>query len=274
MWNYRVVKTNENGQDCFKIVEVYYDKETGKVTGWAPTSYTTALLWEEFDDLKYTVEHIVEAMKKPILLHVPEDDDALVEMQRKESMTDQEKKIAQIREALEKADNGLWVPQEDCPNCRGNGSQLQELEDGSEFNDCYCLIPDNRMFNANAPEWLRFLLSELERKDKDIDMFINQAARELEAANRNWKEKCEENRKLREELDGWKDHRSELVIKNTELLGKLRSAQQTMEQIRGKLLDIFSGIKEIEEESRHNDACIKINDIARYLIEEFGVAVR
>lgn len=81
MFNYRVVKTTENDEIVYKICEVYYDKQTGKINGWAPTSYTTALLWEELDDLKATVGHLVEAIKKPVLLHVPKDNDALIEIE-------------------------------------------------------------------------------------------------------------------------------------------------------------------------------------------------
>ncbi|EGL17519.1 MULTISPECIES: hypothetical protein [unclassified Paenibacillus] len=81
MFEYRVVKTSENDVEVYKVVEVYFDKYSGKINGWAPTSYTTALLWEEFDDLKVTVSHIVKALEKPILLHIPEKNDALVEMQ-------------------------------------------------------------------------------------------------------------------------------------------------------------------------------------------------
>lgn len=104
------------------------------------------------------------------------------------------------------------------------------------------------------------ILSELERLQNEL---VNQV-------KRNDKHR-ETNRKLREELYGWKSHRSELVTKNKELLGRLHSAQQRMELIRDKLLDIFTGLEEIEEESSHEDACItKINGIARHLIEEFG----
>ncbi|GAA3412213.1 hypothetical protein GCM10020370_63440 [Paenibacillus hodogayensis] len=36
--------------------------------------------WEEYGDLKTTAEHVLEAFRKPILIHLPENNVTLIEM--------------------------------------------------------------------------------------------------------------------------------------------------------------------------------------------------
>lgn len=70
--------------------------------------------------------------------------------------------IEQIKVALAKVDEGTWIAQEDCQNCRGNGVIIFNTEAGFERDECSCLIPENRMFNANAPEYISSLITTIE----------------------------------------------------------------------------------------------------------------
>lgn len=98
-------------------------------------------------------------------------------------MSDREKKIAEIREALEKATPGPWhmskLSAGYLVDDRGKDITvfIEYNEDGSvhmEFENWQ----NNARLIANAPEWLRFLLSELDRER-------------------------EESRKLREDVQYW-----------------------------------------------------------------------
>lgn len=62
-WNYRVLQSYDRTE--FFIAEVYYDDE-GRM-GWADVR-GSALTWDDYDDLKYTVEKITEAFNRPLLL--------------------------------------------------------------------------------------------------------------------------------------------------------------------------------------------------------------
>ena len=75
-------------------------------------------------------------------------------------MTDTEKKIAEIRKALEKATPGPWVYDDICDDI---------YADKTDVIVCNAVGPEDGPLIANAPEWLRFLLSELERKDEVIE---------------------------------------------------------------------------------------------------------
>jgi len=116
---------------------------------------------------------------------------------------ERKKKIAEIREALEKATPGpweyeMWQGMADVYPTSGKRVPICQLwtktEEPMENGD------NNAHLIANAPEWLRFLLSELERER-------------------------EENRKLMEELD------KELEL-GFSLECQLQSAQQEIERLR------------------------------------------
>ena len=112
-------------------------------------------------------------------------------------MTDTEKKIAEIREALEKATQGPWKVKKgerwtedypietyiqavwDKPDHRGCvGYRVAKMSGvhGKTMRDAYLI--------ANAPEWLRFLLDELERLEREY-------AEERAAHNAHVTELCE-----------------------------------------------------------------------------------
>jgi len=103
-------------------------------------------------------------------------------------MTDREKKIAEIREALEKATPGPWhmskLSAGYLVDDRGKDITvfIEYNEDGSvhmEFENWQ----NNSRLIANAPEWLRFLLDELDRQRTEN------------------KELCERKLELRKSLD-------------------------------------------------------------------------
>lgn len=77
-WNYRVIKTKLNNAEMYKIVEVYYDSNN-KIKGWADCT-DTILMNDELDDLRYAATHIMDAFSKPVLLHIPEENDKLIEL--------------------------------------------------------------------------------------------------------------------------------------------------------------------------------------------------
>lgn len=61
-WNYRVAKKQFDGEDCYGIIEVYY--EEGEVMGW--TDFVDLLGWDNPEDLKGTLELMLKAFDKPI----------------------------------------------------------------------------------------------------------------------------------------------------------------------------------------------------------------
>ena len=90
-------------------------------------------------------------------------------------MTDTEKKIAEIRKALEKATPGPWVYDDICDDI---------YADKTDVIVCNAVGPEDGPLIANAPEWLRFLLSELERLEREY-------AEERAAHNAHVTELCE-----------------------------------------------------------------------------------
>jgi len=119
-------------------------------------------------------------------------------------MTDTEKKIAEIREALEKATPGPWFLSENgfsrkrnCPTVYAIDEELRYIafcDDRFNFTE-----ETPNLFNAhliaNAPEWLRFLLNELELVNRERDKLI-EGLRKLAKTNaenikeiREWKAK-------------------------------------------------------------------------------------
>lgn len=104
---------------------------------------------------------------------------------------DTAQKIAEIREALEKATPGPWNVE---------GKEIWKRA-GWYFGDnlhvyiCDADNPANAHLIANAPEWLRFLLDELERVNRERDQLI-EGLRKLAKTNaeniseiREWKAK-------------------------------------------------------------------------------------
>ncbi len=59
-WNYRLAK-NKDG--FYGIVEVYYDKE-GKGSSW--TDFIDPNHWEDKEDLRFTLQKMLEAFDKPL----------------------------------------------------------------------------------------------------------------------------------------------------------------------------------------------------------------
>ena len=84
-------------------------------------------------------------------------------------MTDTEKKIAEILEALEKATPGPWTKFENRiygkaqPAVEPIICEFYEEETERDRNNAHLI--------ANAPEWLRFLLDELERLEQERNMY-------------------------------------------------------------------------------------------------------
>ena len=72
-WNYRVLQSFD--QTEYFIAEVYYDGEA--LQGWVDSGLDF-LRWDDYDDLKDSVELIQKAFDKPLLRVV--EDDRLVEV--------------------------------------------------------------------------------------------------------------------------------------------------------------------------------------------------
>lgn len=143
-------------------------------------------------------------------------------------MTDREKKIEEIRTALQYR----------------HTSSLYEAE-----------------FHANVDEWLRFLLSELERKDRELESQQEQI--------QVWYNKLcisqEENRKLRDDRDNiakCADYKTYL-----KLTKQLQSAQQEREKL-------IEGLREIANENfLIGSTAIQMKSKARDILIEIGVSV-
>jgi hypothetical protein len=72
-WNYRVVQSFDRTE--YFIVEVYYDGDA--IQGWVDSG-REGLRWDDYDDLKGSVEMIQKAFDKPLLRVV--EGDRLVEV--------------------------------------------------------------------------------------------------------------------------------------------------------------------------------------------------
>jgi hypothetical protein len=72
-WNYRVVQSFD--QTEYFIAEVYYDSDATR--GWVDSG-RDGLRWDDYDDLKGSVEMIQKAFDKPLLRVV--EGDRLVEV--------------------------------------------------------------------------------------------------------------------------------------------------------------------------------------------------
>lgn len=78
---------------------------------------------------------------------------------------DAEKKIAEIREALEKATPGPWVAVDEIATVYSANADVVIEYSADEREEDIRLI-------ANAPEWLGFLMDELERANRERDKLI------------------------------------------------------------------------------------------------------
>lgn len=76
-WNYRVLKKKlSEDEDTFDVCEVYYD-EHDKATSWAWGK--NVLSGESLEELQETLVRIQEAIQKPVL-EIVGDDEGLIEI--------------------------------------------------------------------------------------------------------------------------------------------------------------------------------------------------
>ena len=158
-------------------------------------------------------------------------------------MSDTEKKIAEIREALEF--NGEWW---------GNAVEGEPI--------CQDEIDEvNGLIEAN-----RFLLSELERLEREY-------AEERAAHNAHVTELCElekENRKLREERDTIYADWNKEKDKQIQLTYELLTAKQEIERLREERDDLIDGLLVYAEQRIGSD---DDGEHARDILKEIGVTV-
>jgi hypothetical protein len=76
-WNYRVLEETKDNVKSFRIIEVYY--EDGNIAGWADNT-ERILIWDDYNDLKYTCEVLKDAFDLPILKRG--EDDQLYEQKK------------------------------------------------------------------------------------------------------------------------------------------------------------------------------------------------
>lgn len=172
-------------------------------------------------------------------------------------MTDTEKKIAEIRETLEKATPGSWkwvdvykkidfekynmggfVNEEGKLICHF-GNRIDYYPTEGEPPDYY-----DELLIANAPEWLRFLLSEIEHLEREY-------AEERAAHNAHVTELCE----LKKERDMYK-------VSSEVFYERLKKACEERE----KLIDALQTIK-TDTKCQHTSA------FAKRKLKEIGVTV-
>ena len=156
-------------------------------------------------------------------------------------MTDTEKKITEIREALEKIDRG----------------DLFEIA----------------MAHEKSREWLRFLLDELERLEREY-------AEERAAHNAHVTELCElgkENRKLLEERDEARRKAEEAWKEIDSLEEQLLSSQQEIERLREERDKLIEGLRWYADEIKYmnwpSELWINQGQRARDILKEIGVTV-
>jgi hypothetical protein len=178
---------------------------------------------------------------------------------------DREKKIAEIREALEKATPGPWAFEV----IQTHASHLKPRILGPNIDMPHFNVRDNTVSNslndahliANAPEWLRFLLSELEREREELERIkcsncgnegiyetgiekdglretkfcgqcvYGERAKMMHELRSALFESEEENRKLREERDFWKgqyDRQVERSVFLGEMVERLREERDKL----------------------------------------------
>jgi uncharacterized protein YuzE len=182
---------------------------------------------------------------------------------------DREKKIAVIREALEKATPGSWhmskLSAGYLVDDRGKDITvfIEYNEDGSvhmEFENWQ----NNAHLIANAPEWLRFLLSELDRTERE-NRVLSGIAEKLRKENRKLLEERDEARRKAEEA--WKEIDS--------LEEQLLSSQQEIEQLREERDKLIEGLQWYADEIKYmnwpSELWINQGQRARDILKEIGV---
>jgi hypothetical protein len=104
-------------------------------------------------------------------------------------MSDREKKIAEIRKSLDAATPGPWVYDDIYDDI---------YADKTDVIVCYTVGPEDGLLIANAPEWLGFLLNELERVNRERDKLIEglhnymkELDRRYQKAHRNYDIDCD-----------------------------------------------------------------------------------
>lgn len=77
-WNYRIIKTIEQGQPLYRIHEVYYN-DNGKIEGW--TEEPMLPYGESLDELREDIHYFLQAFREPILkLEERNDKEELIEI--------------------------------------------------------------------------------------------------------------------------------------------------------------------------------------------------
>lgn len=185
--------------------------------------------------------------------------------------TDTEKKIAEIREALEKATPGPWKwvdPGGYARKALVGEREIMNFGASMPYSEVAGQEPDDADAHliANAPEWLRFLLSEYERSEE----FRSWAYENIDRLQTELDQKDEENRKLRKELD-------KQVEIGFSFECHLQSAQQEIEalrQERNKLIEGLLTIMNIASEDGVHWKLDRCYTTARNILEEVGVLSR
>ena len=181
---------------------------------------------------------------------------------------DTAQKIAEIREALDKATPGPWKWIDP------GGRELKKLVGEWEimnfgvsapYSEIAGQEPDDNDAHliANAPEWLRFLLSEYERSEE----FRSWAYENIDRLQTELDQKDEENRKLRKELD-------KQVEIGFSFECQLQSAQQEIERLqqeRNKLIEGLLTIMNIASEDGVHWKLDRCYTTARDILKEIGV---
>jgi len=65
VWNYRIIRTLQNGEAHFNIHEVYYDVEGKGEHLW--TENPISVGGETIEDLSKTLDYMKQALQRPIL---------------------------------------------------------------------------------------------------------------------------------------------------------------------------------------------------------------
>jgi len=69
-WNYRIIKTTQEGKVTYRIHEVYYD-DNGKIKGW--TTEPVLPCGENMNELREDIFYFLQAFRQPILELKEED---------------------------------------------------------------------------------------------------------------------------------------------------------------------------------------------------------
>lgn len=140
-------------------------------------------------------------------------------------------KLDEIKKALQAATPGPWVYNDICDDIYAVKTDVIV---------CIAVGPEDGPLIANAPEWLRFLLSELDRER-------------------------EENQKLREERDEARSKAEEAWKEIDSLEEQLQSAQQEIE----RLGNLARQERELADHwmRKHHDDVVKLREEREKMIE-------